>query len=105
MGSKRARELPVSYVCLHLNRTYKAWTLSRISAARATGQTSLGRAGSVRSTRRSPWANQAKGTIAPYRRSDGWWQPVIAGRGPSSAASEATWKLEIGVGAAGSVTS
>ena len=41
--------------------------------------TSRGANGSAMSNRRRPCANQANGMTEPRNRSDGWWQPLIAG--------------------------
>jgi hypothetical protein len=60
--------------------------------------TSFGANGSAMSTRRSPWANHAKNHRA-LERSDGWWQPVIAGCGEPSLSRPATWKVATGTAA------
>ena len=36
--------------------------------------------------------------IVPLKRSEGWWQPIIAGCGAPSGSRPSTWKVAIGVG-------
>ena len=50
------------------------------------------------STSRIPCANQANGMTVPLKRSDGWWQPVIAGCGAPSVSRPGTWNVAIGIG-------
>src|SRR5262249_56793305 len=58
--------------------------------------TSRGTNGSAMSTRRNPCANHANGITVPWKRSDGWWQPLIGGLGAPPAPRPAPPECALG---------